>query len=44
MSKEYTYPDGTPMPEEHKKWFDNGPVKPETLEMWLKIIQETKDK
>jgi hypothetical protein len=25
-------------------WFDSGPVKPNALDMWLKIIQENKDK
>jgi len=25
-------------------WFNSGPVKADTLDVWLKIIQETKDK
>ena len=27
---------------EVQDWFDSGPVKPETLDTWLKIIQDTK--
>ena len=29
---------------EVQDWFDSGPVKPDILETWLKIIQEHKDK
>ena len=43
MSVKYVYPDGTPMPKEHKEWFDSGPITPEMLNAWLNIIQNTKE-
>ena len=42
--EQFYYPDGTPMPKEHKDWFDSGPIKPELLETWLKIIKESEGK
>lgn len=42
--KEMKYADGTPMPKEHQEWFNSGPIKPETLEMWLNIIKESQEK
>lgn len=41
---QFTYPDGTPMPKEHKDWFDSGPIKPDMLHNWLELIKEQKDK
>ena len=29
---------------EVQDWFDSGPVKPEVLDEWLRIIRETKNK
>ena len=29
---------------EVQDWFDSGPVKPDTLELWLDLIRQTKDK
>lgn len=32
------YSDGSIMPKSHQQWFASGPVKPETLDNWLKIL------
>lgn len=37
------YSDGTPMPKSHQEWFKSGPIKPEILDMWLKIIQDKEE-
>lgn len=29
---------------EVQDWFDNGPVKPQALDLWLGLINQTKDK
>jgi hypothetical protein len=42
--QEMKYADGTPMPKEHQEWFNSGPIKPETLEMWLNIIKESQER
>ena len=30
--------------QEIQDWFDSGPVKPNALDMWLGLIQDTKNK
>lgn len=41
---EVNYPDGTPMPESHQEWFKSGPITPEMLDSWLKIIKESEER
>lgn len=41
---QFTYPDGSPMPKEHKEWFDSGPITPEMLSTALEILNRDKDK
>ena len=41
---QFKYPDGSPMPKEHKEWFDSGPITPDMLHSALEILRRGGDK
>lgn len=44
MNKENEKDSKPDFSDEVKDWFDSGPIKPEILDMWLKIIAENRNR